>query len=131
MEDPQRTFEILRALKDMGVRLAIDDFGTGYSNLNYLKRFPVDKLKVDQSFTRGLTTAPEDAAIVTAVISLAHSLGLRAVAEGVETEEQLRMLVKQGCDEMQGYYFSRPLREETMVAMLKGGIGIDEATLRG
>jgi EAL domain-containing protein (putative c-di-GMP-specific phosphodiesterase class I) len=87
----------------------------------------VAKLKIDQSFTRGLGKNAEDGAIVTAVIRLAHSLGLRAVAEGVETAEQLRLLAAQGCDEMQGYYFSRPLAEAAMVALLREGAGLDMA----
>jgi EAL domain-containing protein (putative c-di-GMP-specific phosphodiesterase class I) len=89
----------------------------------------VDKLKIDQAFTRGLTVVPEDGAIVTAVIQLAHSLGLRAVAEGVETEDQMRLLAAEGCDEMQGYYFSRPLAEPQMVEMLRSGAGLDPALL--
>jgi EAL domain-containing protein (putative c-di-GMP-specific phosphodiesterase class I) len=98
-------------------------------HLSYLKRFPVDKLKIDQSFTRALSIVPEDGAIVAAVIQLAHSLGLRAVAEGVETEAQLRLLAEEGCDEIQGYYFSRPLPERDMVAMLRARTFIDLAGL--
>ena len=129
MEDPESSIDLMNRLKAIGITLSIDDFGTGYSNLSYLKRFPVDKLKIDQSFTRGLTIVPEDGAIVTAVIQLAHSLGLRAVAEGVETVEQLRMLAAEGCDEIQGYYFSRPVPEEQMIEMLQSGIGLDPAVL--
>ena len=129
MEDPEASIALMNRLKAIGITLSIDDFGTGYSNLSYLKRFPVDKLKIDQSFTRGLTIVPEDGAIVTAVIRLAHSLGLRAVAEGVETEAQLRLLKAQGCDEIQGYYFSRPVPEEQMIAMLRSGAGLDLARL--
>ncbi len=125
MGDPQGSIALMNRLKAIGVTISIDDFGTGYSNLGYLKRFPLDKLKIDQSFTRGLAVVAEDGAIVTAVIQLAHNLGLRAVAEGVETEQQLRMLVAEGCDEMQGYYFSRPLPEPQMVAMLQSGAGLD------
>jgi diguanylate cyclase (GGDEF)-like protein/PAS domain S-box-containing protein len=127
MDDPEASIALMRRLSDAGIALAIDDFGTGYSNLSYLKRFPVAKLKIDQSFTRGLGKNAEDGAIVTAVIRLAHSLGLRAVAEGVETAEQLRLLAAQGCDEMQGYYFSRPLAEAAMVALLREGAGLDMA----
>jgi diguanylate cyclase (GGDEF)-like protein len=129
MEDPEASIALMDRLKAIGVTMSIDDFGTGYSNLSYLKRFPVDKLKIDQSFTRGLSVVPEDGAIVTAVIQLAHSLGLRAVAEGVETEAQLRLLAEEGCDEIQGYYFSRPLPEPDMVAMLRAGTFIDLAGL--
>jgi PAS domain S-box-containing protein len=128
MDDPQKTFEILRKLKDMGVRLAIDDFGTGYSNLNYLKRFPVDKIKLDQSFVRDLTNDPDDLSISRAVIAMAHGLRLEVIAEGVETEGQLALLAQNGCDEIQGYLFSRPvpaaectqmLREEKSLALEK------------
>ena len=129
MEDPEASIELMHRLKATGIGMSIDDFGTGYSNLSYLKRFPVDKLKIDQSFTRGLTSDPEDKSIVTAVIRMAHSLGLRAIAEGVETEGQLRMLAAEGCDEIQGYYFSRPLPEQAMVAMLERGMGMDLAPL--
>ena len=121
MEDPENTFGILRALKEMGVRLAIDDFGTGYSNLNYLKRFPVDKLKLDQSFVRDLISDPDDLSISRAVIAMAHSLRLRVIAEGVETEGQLSLLMKNGCDEMQGYLFSRPVDSDTFAHMLREG----------
>jgi EAL domain-containing protein (putative c-di-GMP-specific phosphodiesterase class I)/CheY-like chemotaxis protein/GGDEF domain-containing protein len=109
MEDPQKTIEILCQLKDMGVRLAIDDFGTGYSNLNYLKRFPVDKLKLDQSFVRDIISDPDDLSISRAVIAMAHGLRLSVIAEGVETAGQLALLAAHGCDEIQGYYFSRPV----------------------
>ncbi|MGZ8320308.1 MAG: EAL domain-containing protein, partial [Telluria sp.] len=118
MDDPENTFRILAALKDMGVLLAIDDFGTGYSNLNYLKRFPVDKLKLDQSFVRELTSDPDDLAIARAVIAMAHSLRLRVIAEGVETDGQLAILADMGCDEMQGYLFSKPVAGGEIAAML-------------
>jgi PAS domain S-box-containing protein/diguanylate cyclase (GGDEF)-like protein len=119
MEDPQKTFEILRELKDMGVRLAIDDFGTGYSNLNYLKRFPVDRLKLDQSFVRDLTSDPDDLSISRAVIAMAHGLRLDVIAEGVETEGQLALLAQNGCDEIQGYLFSRPVPAADCARMLR------------
>ena len=121
MENPENTFGIMHALKEMGVRLAIDDFGTGYSNLNYLKRFPVDKLKLDQSFVRDLISDPDDLSISRAVIAMAHSLRLRVIAEGVETEGQLALLARYGCDEIQGYLFSRPADAETCVHMLREG----------
>lgn len=121
MDDPQKTIETLRKLKDMGVRLAIDDFGTGYSNLNYLKRFPVDKIKLDQSFVRDLTTDPDDLSISRAVIAMAHGLRLDVIAEGVETDGQLALLAQNGCDEIQGYLFSRPVPAAECARMLREG----------
>jgi EAL domain-containing protein (putative c-di-GMP-specific phosphodiesterase class I) len=109
MHDVEETQAKLQEIAAMGVRLVIDDFGTGYSSLSYLKRFPVHKLKVDQSFVRDLKSDPEDAAIVTAIIGLAKSLGLVTLAEGVETREQLDALVGLGCEQFQGYLFSHPL----------------------
>jgi diguanylate cyclase (GGDEF)-like protein/PAS domain S-box-containing protein len=109
MDDPQAAVEMMDKLHERGIRLSIDDFGTGYSSLSYLKRFKVYKLKIDQSFVRDLTEDPEDKAIVTAIINLASSLGMHTIAEGVETAGQLAYLRLQGCDEVQGYYFSKPL----------------------
>jgi PAS domain S-box-containing protein len=119
MEDPQKTVDILCKLKEMGVRLAIDDFGTGYSNLNYLKRFPVDRLKLDQSFVRDLTSDPDDLAIARAVIAMGHGLRLDVIAEGVETEGQLALLAQNGCDEIQGYLFGRPAPADECARMLR------------
>lgn len=109
MENVENNIQILRSLKEMGLKISIDDFGTGYSSLSYLKRFPIDTIKIDQSFVRDLATDPDDAAIVTAIIAMARSLGFRVIAEGVETEAQLKFLCEHGCDEIQGFYFSRPL----------------------
>jgi diguanylate cyclase (GGDEF)-like protein/PAS domain S-box-containing protein len=109
MSDVEHAITILRNLKALGVHISIDDFGTGYSSLSYLRRFPIDALKIDQSFVKDLSVDPDDAAIVRSIISLAHSLRLQVIAEGVETNEQLAFLRAHGCDQMQGYLFSRPL----------------------
>jgi len=93
----------------MGVLVSVDDFGTGYSSMSYLRRFPIDKLKIDRVFINEIASRPEDASIVSAIVSLAHSLRLKVVAEGVETPAQLDFLKTVGCDEYQGYHFSRPL----------------------
>jgi diguanylate cyclase (GGDEF)-like protein/PAS domain S-box-containing protein len=119
MEDPQSATETLQELSDMGVHLSIDDFGTGYSSLSYLKRFPIDTLKIDQSFVRDITTDADDAAIAKAVIALAHSMKLKVVAEGVETAEQLEYLRVQLCDIMQGYLFSRPMSVADVAVFLQ------------
>jgi diguanylate cyclase (GGDEF)-like protein len=109
MDNSDRTRDVLQRLNDMGVHLTIDDFGTGYSSLGYLKRLPIGTLKIDRSFIKDLTTNDSDAALVHAIIAMAHGLGLRVVAEGVETADQALFLREQTCDEMQGYFFSRPL----------------------
>jgi EAL domain-containing protein (putative c-di-GMP-specific phosphodiesterase class I) len=109
MEQARETLATLNQLKELGVGLAIDDFGTGYSSLSYLKRFPVDTLKIDRSFINDADRNPDDAAIVTGIIALAHSLRLNVVAEGVETRGQLDFLADAGCDHIQGYLLSRPL----------------------
>ncbi|MYM25652.1 EAL domain-containing protein [Duganella sp. FT135W] len=109
MSHAERTITVLKNLKSLGIKVAIDDFGTGYSSLAYLQRFPIDKLKIDIAFVREITTNPNDAAIALAIISMAHSLKLQVIAEGVETRAQLEYLRRSRCDEIQGYFFSRPL----------------------
>jgi len=112
MRDVETTIARLTSFQDLGIEISIDDFGTGYSSLAYLKRFSINALKVDQSFIREIPHDPDDAAIVRAVVALGHSLRLRVVAEGVEHESQLAFLKELGCDEVQGYYFSRPLSSD-------------------
>jgi diguanylate cyclase (GGDEF)-like protein/PAS domain S-box-containing protein len=119
MGDPNKAVAALRKLKDIGVSISLDDFGTGYSSLSYLKRFPIDVLKIDKSFVDDVTTNANDAAIALSVISLAHNLNMRVIAEGVETREQVRFLTERGCDEMQGYFFSQPLNAEAFTALLR------------
>jgi EAL domain-containing protein (putative c-di-GMP-specific phosphodiesterase class I) len=121
MKEAETTANALQNLKAFGVQISMDDFGTGYSSLAYLKRFPLDVIKIDRAFIRDVTTDPDDATIAVAMIKLAHSLGLKVVAEGVETRAQLDFLIKHGCDEMQGFYFSRPLPlESASQALIKG-----------
>ena len=108
MQQEVQSQEMLRRLGDQGITFSIDDFGTGYSNLSYLKRFPISYLKIDQTFIRDVTTDPNDAALVKAIISMAHSLGMQTIAEGVETVEQHGFLIENECDAMQGYYYCKP-----------------------
>jgi diguanylate cyclase (GGDEF)-like protein/PAS domain S-box-containing protein len=122
MKRAESATSILRTVRERGVQVAIDDFGTGYSSLSYLRKFPVDALKIDQSFIRQISTAGDDTAIVTAVIAMARSLKLRVVAEGVETLEELAFLRAHHCDEAQGYYFSRPLPAQEFAKLLETGI---------
>jgi EAL domain-containing protein (putative c-di-GMP-specific phosphodiesterase class I) len=112
----------LKALKATGLRLAIDDFGTGYCSLSYLTKFPIDTIKIDQSFVRQISTSPAETAIVTAVISMAHSLNLIVVAEGVETREECQFLASLGCDEGQGFYFSRPIAAASFTSLLSNPV---------
>jgi diguanylate cyclase (GGDEF)-like protein len=127
MQNIDKTVATLHELKAMGVRISIDDFGTGYSSLNYLKRFPIDTLKIDQSFVRDIANDPDDAAIVTAVISLAHTMKLKVIAEGVETIDQLEFLRHKNCDKMQGYFYSKPLVVDAFTDLLRRESGVYEA----
>ncbi|MDP1929662.1 MAG: EAL domain-containing protein [Thiobacillus sp.] len=119
MDDAPAAIAVMDRLHARGIRMSIDDFGTGYSSLSYLKRFKVYKLKIDQSFVRDISKDPEGRAIVVAIISLANSLGLQTIAEGVETEQQMAFLREQGCDEVQGYYYSKPLPAESFAAFVR------------
>jgi predicted signal transduction protein with EAL and GGDEF domain len=123
MQHAEPTVSMLKSLKALGVHIAVDDFGTGYSSLSYLRQFPVDSLKVDQSFVHAISSKSQDAVIVKAVISMGSSLGKRVIAEGVETREQLNFLTGAGCEEAQGYYFSRPLLPHKFAAFLQTGAG--------
>ncbi|MCG2722196.1 MAG: EAL domain-containing protein, partial [Thermodesulfovibrionales bacterium] len=123
MQDTEFTFSVLDNLKNIGVSVSVDDFGTGYSSLAYLKRFPIDNLKIDISFIREMTADPDTASIVMAIISMAHTLQLKTIAEGIETEEQWKFLRLLRCDMGQGFYLSNPLpaedAEKLFVAMQK------------
>jgi diguanylate cyclase (GGDEF)-like protein len=124
MRDVKSVVSVLHALADLGVKLAIDDFGTGYSSLSYLRQFPIDHLKIDQSFVNQMISNPDDASIVIAVISLGNSLKKRVIAEGVETAEQYAFLKAQFCDEGQGYYFGRPMTAEALATLLQTGLSL-------
>jgi EAL domain-containing protein (putative c-di-GMP-specific phosphodiesterase class I) len=119
MDDIDQSLHLLDALRDLGCKVSIDDFGTGYSSLNYLARLPVDEIKIDQSFTSVLTQSPETLALVTNIIGLAHSLSLRVVAEGVEDEEQAKLLRLLRCDHLQGYWLGRPVPADAFGAALR------------
>ncbi|WP_374358063.1 EAL domain-containing protein, partial [Chitinimonas sp.] len=127
MTDVEQVISVLHELKALGLTLAIDDFGTGYSSLSYLHKFPIDVLKVDQSFVRDIHASDDQALIALSVISLAHSLKLRAIAEGVETEEQIAYLRRHHCDEIQGYFFSKPLPAKDFMALLASGKSLNTA----
>jgi EAL domain-containing protein (putative c-di-GMP-specific phosphodiesterase class I) len=121
MDDVPRSEAMLRELKSMGLKLSLDDFGTGYSSLSYLKRFPFDKVKIDQSFVRDISTDLNDNVIVKVIIAMAHGLGLQVIAEGVETEAQCAFMWANACDEIQGYLFSRPVSAQVMQDLLAEG----------
>lgn len=125
MENAEETVNTLHALKDMGIRLSVDDFGTGYSSLSYLKRFPLDTVKIDRSFIKDITTDPDDEALTRAILAMSNSLKLKVIAEGVETATQLRFLAANGCDEFQGYLFSRPIAADEITKLLKAGRKFD------
>jgi EAL domain-containing protein (putative c-di-GMP-specific phosphodiesterase class I) len=118
MADVERSMRVLHGLHDLGIRISVDDFGTGYSSLTYLRRLPVDTVKIDRSFVVEMAVNPEDAIIVRSVIDLAHNLGLSVVAEGVEDSAAYAMLVSMGCEVVQGYYLSRPLRSDDIAKWL-------------
>jgi diguanylate cyclase (GGDEF)-like protein/PAS domain S-box-containing protein len=128
MDNVENTVEIFRKLKEMGIQLSIDDFGTGYSSLNYLKHFPVDRIKIDRSFVSDVYNNQSDAAIIEAIVSMAQSLSLRVVAEGVENSDQLHSLSQLGCDEVQGYYLAMPMHAEALAEKLgkKHGKQVDK-----
>jgi EAL domain-containing protein (putative c-di-GMP-specific phosphodiesterase class I) len=109
MHEAESTLSTLRSLGALGIRIAVDDFGTGYSSLAYLRRLPIDKLKIDRSFVRDLGAETDASVIVSTIVRMAHSLKLKVLAEGVESSEQVTLLRAQGCDEMQGYWLARPL----------------------
>lgn len=121
MQDADFTLAILKELKQLGVHISLDDFGTGYSSLSHLKNFPIDTLKIDRSFVKDLSSGPKSEAIVSAIIVLAHSLGMDVVGEGVETAEELAILRKHHCDKIQGYYFSRPLPASDFESLIRAG----------
>ena len=126
IKDPEKVLATVHQLKSLGVKFSIDDFGTGYSSLSYLKRFDVDKLKIDQSFVRDMADDPNDAAIVNAIIQMAKSLNLTTIAEGVENARQLALLQQQHCDEVQGYYFAKPMPAEEFLKFITNRVASTE-----
>ena len=119
MESPSATARMLNAIRKMGAETSVDDFGTGYSSLTTLKRFPIDELKIDRSFVQNIPQDEDDAAIVSAIILMGHTLGLSVIAEGVETDEQLVYLSRHGCDSYQGYLRSPPVQAEDFERLLR------------
>jgi EAL domain-containing protein (putative c-di-GMP-specific phosphodiesterase class I) len=127
MANAEQAIRVMRELKRLGLSIAIDDFGTGYSSLVYLKRLPIDTLKIDKEFVGDLTTDPDDEAITATVITMAHSLGLNVIAEGVETAEQLQYLRDHGCDEVQGMHLARPLDSQHCFEFIRDFRGIERS----
>ena len=127
MEDITRSISTLEGLRTLGCRIEIDDFGTGYSSLNYLVRLPIDAIKIDRSFVSALTQGPQAAAISGAIIELAHALGMRVTGEGVETEEQVRMLQLLRCDTLQGFLLGRPMDAEAFASQVLSGFATSSA----
>jgi EAL domain-containing protein (putative c-di-GMP-specific phosphodiesterase class I) len=123
LQDNDGAFTVLRQLRDLGIKIAMDDFGTGYSSLGYLRSFPFDKIKIDQSFIHDLSTTEDSIAIIRAVVGLSSSMGITTTAEGVETKEQLARLTSEGCDEVQGFLFSPP-RPAAEVEKLLGRLAV-------
>ena len=121
MTHPEEAIKILQEISDLGIELAVDDFGTGYSSLAYLKRLPINKLKIDQTFVRDLPDCEEDVGITKAVIALANSLNLKVIAEGVETKAQRDFLVENGCENIQGYFYSKPIPADEFENILRNG----------
>jgi EAL domain-containing protein (putative c-di-GMP-specific phosphodiesterase class I) len=126
MQGDEKTMEVLESLRKMGITLAIDDFGTGYSSLSYLKRFPIDRIKIDQSFIRDIPRDADDEAITRAIIAIGHTLKLAVIAEGVETKEQHDFLVLERCDEIQGYLYSPPIPADELEIMLRRQLNGEE-----
>jgi EAL domain-containing protein (putative c-di-GMP-specific phosphodiesterase class I) len=126
MKDVDHAIQTLARLKKIGVHISVDDFGTGYSSLSYLKHLPIDMLKIDRSFVMEIPASPDDMAIVTAVISMAHNLNIKVLAEGVQSDDQKTFLQASRCDELQGYFFSHPLDAEALQQMNEGA-GCGEA----
>ena len=125
MQNERTIADTLRTFRERGIRLAIDDFGIGYSSLEYLTRFRVDSVKIDQSFIRDMTINPDTAALVAAIIAMVQIMRLKVVAEGGETAEQLALLRQYGCDLVQGYYLSRPVRAAEIVTLLNRGLALE------
>ena len=126
MENIDSASSTMRALHSSGIRISVDDFGTGYSSLSHLKRFPINTVKIDGSFIRDITTDPDDAAIVGAIIAMAHDMGFKVIAEGVETQQQLDYLHSLQCDEVQGFLFSPPVPHQEACALLDQCIEIQQ-----